>query len=155
MRRRRQEGFTLIELLIVVAVIGIIASIAIPNLLNAIQRGKQKRTVGDLRSVATALESYAIDHGSYPNVTGLTSGLRRSLQPNYMKMVPVEDGWGHTTLYSVLDPAADGGAYILWSLGKDGQDDGNNGDDGETHSLNADIVIFDGQFTQWPEGTQH
>jgi general secretion pathway protein G len=58
MTKRNQKGFTLIELLIVVAIIGIIAAIAIPNLLNAIDRGKQKRTMADLRSIGTAVESY-------------------------------------------------------------------------------------------------
>ena len=62
MMRRNDKGFTLIELLIVVAIIGIIAAIAIPNLLNAIDRGKQKRTMADLRSVGTAIESYSIDN---------------------------------------------------------------------------------------------
>src|SRR5258706_3949914 len=56
MLKRDSKGFTLIELLIVVAIIGIIAAIAIPNLLNAIDRGKQKRTMADMRSVGTAVE---------------------------------------------------------------------------------------------------
>ena len=62
---RREKGFTLIELLIVVAIIGIIAAIAIPNLLNAIDRSKQKRTMADMRSVGTAVEEYAIDNNFY------------------------------------------------------------------------------------------
>ncbi|PYT07794.1 MAG: hypothetical protein DMF49_07090 [Acidobacteria bacterium] len=61
--RSKQTGFTLIELLIVVAIIGIIAAIAIPNLLNAIDRGKQKRTMADIRSVGTAVEEYAVRLG--------------------------------------------------------------------------------------------
>ena len=65
---RNQKGFTLIELLIVVAIIGIIAAIAIPNLLNAIDRGKQKRTMADIRSLGTAVESYAVDKNFYPKV---------------------------------------------------------------------------------------
>ena len=68
--KRNQGGFTLIELLIVVAIIGIIAAIAIPNLLNAIDRGKQKRTMADIRSVGTAVEAYAVDVNFYPrNIT--------------------------------------------------------------------------------------
>ena len=59
---RKQHGFTLIELLIVVAIIGIIAAIVIPNLLNAVDRSKQKRTMADMRSVGTACESYSVDN---------------------------------------------------------------------------------------------
>ena len=62
MSHRRESGFTLIELLIVIAIIGILAAIAIPNLLNAVQRGKQKRTMSDMRALATAIEAYAVDN---------------------------------------------------------------------------------------------
>lgn len=59
-------GFTLIELLIVVAIIGILAAIAVPNFQNAQIRAKIARTHADLRSVKTALESYQVDNNRYP-----------------------------------------------------------------------------------------
>ena len=62
---RRQRGFTILEVLIVVAIIGIIAAIAMANYLNALQRTKQKRTMADIRSVAIAWESRAVDTKAY------------------------------------------------------------------------------------------
>ncbi|MBN2325996.1 MAG: prepilin-type N-terminal cleavage/methylation domain-containing protein [Candidatus Omnitrophica bacterium] len=64
--RNERQGFTLIELLIVVAIIGILAAIAVPNFLNAQVRAKIARTEADMRSISTALESYRIDSGIYP-----------------------------------------------------------------------------------------
>lgn len=63
---RRTRGFTLIELLIVVAIIAILAAIAVPNFLEAQTRAKTSRARTDLRSIATALESYVIDWNHYP-----------------------------------------------------------------------------------------
>lgn len=60
------KGFTLIELLIVVAIIGILAAIAVPNFLNAQLRAKIARVKGDFRSIGTAMESYHIDNNRYP-----------------------------------------------------------------------------------------
>jgi len=61
-----RRGFTLIELLIVVAIIAILAAIAVPNFLEAQVRAKVSRAKADMRSLATAIESYYIDHNSYP-----------------------------------------------------------------------------------------
>lgn len=60
------KGFTLIELLIVVAIIAILAAIAIPNFLMAQVRAKVSRAHAELRSLATAIESYRVDQSSYP-----------------------------------------------------------------------------------------
>ena len=148
---KRQEGFTLIELLIVVAIIGIIAAIAIPNLLNAIDRGKQKRTMADIRSIGTACEEYSIDNNFYPiqttqgAVTGTVSGV---IEPTYIKITPQNDGWNRAIQYG---SAAGGTAYTVRSTGKDGI---KNGTTGQTNSFNCDIVFQDGQFTAWPQGIQ-
>ncbi len=61
-----QGAFTLIELLIVVAIIGILAAIAVPNFLNAQTRATVTRTYADLRSLHTAMESYFVDKNTYP-----------------------------------------------------------------------------------------
>ena len=56
----------MIELLIVVAIIGVLAAIAVPNLLNAQVRAKVARVKSDLRSIAVATDSYRLDHNAYP-----------------------------------------------------------------------------------------
>jgi prepilin-type N-terminal cleavage/methylation domain-containing protein len=61
-----RRGFTLIELLIVVAIIAILAAIAVPNFLEAQTRSKVSRVKADMRSMATALESYVVDNNKYP-----------------------------------------------------------------------------------------
>lgn len=62
----RPRAFTLIELLIVVAIIAILAAIAVPNFLEAQVRAKVSRCKADMRSTATAVESYAVDNNVYP-----------------------------------------------------------------------------------------
>ncbi len=73
-----KKGFTLIELLIVVAIIAILAAIAVPNFLEAQTRAKVSRAKADIRSLATALESYAVDNNQFPpditTVDGMTIG---------------------------------------------------------------------------------
>ena len=91
---RRQRGFTILEVLIVVAIIGMIAAIAIANYLNALQRTKQKRTMADIRSMAIAWESRAVDTKAYnaaalpfnvpPNTITYTD-LTTLLAPTYMR----------------------------------------------------------------------
>ncbi len=61
-----RRSFTLIELLIVVAIIGILAGIAVPNFLNAQIRAKVARVQAELRTLRTAIESYHIDNNHYP-----------------------------------------------------------------------------------------
>ena len=63
---RTRNAFTLIELLIVVAIIAILAAIAVPNFLEAQVRSKVSRCKADMRSITTALESYAVDNNHYP-----------------------------------------------------------------------------------------
>ena len=68
------NGFTLIELLIVVAIIAILAAIAVPNFLEAQTRSKVSRCVSDMRTMVTAIESYAVDNSKYPPYGRITQG---------------------------------------------------------------------------------
>jgi general secretion pathway protein G len=145
--RKSQKGFTLIELLIVVAIIGIIAAIAIPNLLNAIDRGKQKRTMADMRSIGTAIESYAVDANFYPTAA-TTAALTLVVAPVYIKTMPAVDGWSHNWVVASTQTE-----YTVSSNGKDGTP-GTCVAGTVTQSFNADICFSGGQFIQYPQGMQ-
>jgi prepilin-type N-terminal cleavage/methylation domain-containing protein len=138
----KKKGFTLVELLIVIAIIGIIAAIAIPNLLTALQKGKQKATIGDMKSIGTAIESYLTDLYIAPQ----SGPLNTHLSPFYIKIFPQRDGWGRQWLYQAEDDI-----YSLGSGGKDGSFEGWSqvGEYVVTsfEMFDFDIIFSNGQFT--------
>ena len=147
---RDHKGFTLVELLVVVAIIGVISSIAVGNLVNALDKGKQKRTMSDLHSIGEAIEAYHIDHASYPHGVTDWATLQNCISPFFIKAPPEMDGWAH--IWSV-STNGEGTSYTVVSLGKDGYPE-SSWTGGMTGNFNCDIVFSTGQFFQWPQGTQ-
>jgi len=146
---KSKKGFTLIELLIVIAIIGIIAAIAIPNLLTALQKAKQKATMGDMKSIGTAVESYMTDNYLAPGT--MTDA---DITSFYMKKIPISDGWGNGWNYTRGGTALD--LYSIGSGGRDGSFAGFDQSQTVPYIVNSlgnfdfDIIFSNGTYTYGP-----
>ena len=142
----KKSGFTLIELLIVVAIIGILAAIAVPNFMNAQIRAKIARCQSDQQAMSTALESYRLDQNGYPigGALWVTFGLDKLTAPTaYMSSIP-KDAFefkvkslaaGYNWFPEVMP-------YYVYLYAKGGSE-----------SLSKDYFYNIGQLSNWETGT--
>lgn len=141
MTRSIQSAFTLIELLVVVAIIAILASIGIMNFLEAQTRSKVSRTKADIRTMATAVEAYTVDHSRHPDTFGTikvttpiayistlpgdvfahTGGSPHFAYMNCRQMSTAEelDNWDVTNYTPAQQGVLAGHTWFIWSNGPD------------------------------------
>jgi len=138
----------------IVAILGIFSAIAIPNLMTALQRSKQKRTVADMRMVATAAASYATDNSAYPRAASIDQ-VKAVLVPKWVRAVPLYDGWGTPLRYRCTIEDCSG--YEISSAGSDKtfeHDGAAEYGEQQTTNFDCDIVLMNSKFVQYPAGVQ-
>lgn len=138
---RQSRGFSLIEILVVVVIIGIMAAVVVPRLMDEPDKARVTKAKQDIQAIVTALNMYRLDNYTYPSTEqGLEALVRepagRPEAPNwkqggYLDNLP-KDPWGRE--YQYLHPGQHG-EIDVWSLGKDGVSGG--------EGLNADIGNWD------------
>lgn len=137
--RPRQAGFTLIEIMVVVVILGILATIVVPKLLDRPEQARRTKAEVQIQNISQALGMYKLDNGFFPTTE---QGLKALVEkpesgriPNdyrdggYLEKVP-QDPWGHPYVY--LCPGTHGD-FDLISYGTDGEP-GGEGPDADVHS---------------------
>lgn len=135
--QKNNKGFTLIEVLIVVAIIGILAVLLIPNAITAIQKSKQKSTMKDIVAIATAASDYVSDNGEWTIVQSgdinSSSEFVQAITPFHIKICPVLDYWGEpykvylgnqAAIRSIAADDVGPDDFVIESYGRDGVSDG-------------------------------
>jgi general secretion pathway protein G len=137
-RRSAQQGFTLMEMLVVLVVIGLIAAVAIPQVMKLLGGAKHKAARIQLETLSQSLNFYQLDVGGYPTTEqGLKAlwqapGQNNAWNGPYVRQEQqLSDPWGRPFIYRSPGQA---GAYDLITLGGDGKE-GGTGDDADLSAI--------------------
>ncbi len=131
----------------------LVAALAWVNATAASSRSHVKRTMSDMRSIATAVEAYSTDYNVYPKARSVEE-LAPVISPVYIREFPFKDGWDRPWRY---ETSVDGQSYVIVSAGKDGRFEQTSPwayQRRSTTSHDEDIVFRDGMFIR-AEGLDH
>ena len=127
MNMKKMQGFTLLEVMVVVVIIGILASMVVPNLLGSQDKASMQKAVSDVTALETSLSLYKMDNYDYPSTeqglealvdqTDIEPEPRRFPEDGYIKRLP-KDPWGNE--YILLNPGEQG-KMDVFSAGPDGE----------------------------------
>ena len=128
-RECRSKGFTLLELLVVMVILGLLLGVGTPQLMKMLGGAKSDATELQIESIATALNFYQLDVGSYPSTDEGLMALYRSPPgaagwdgPYVKKPSQLLDPWGRPYLYR--NPSQFNQPFDVYSLGADGEPGG-------------------------------
>jgi len=127
MNIKKAQGFTLLEVMVVIVILGILASMVVPNLMGSQERANMQKAVSDVTALETSLSLYKMDNYDYPTTeqglealvdqTDIEPEPRRFPEDGYIKRLP-KDPWGNE--YVLLNPGEQG-KMDVFSVGPDGE----------------------------------
>ena len=138
--RHNKKGFTLLELMIVIVILGLLATIIMPKILNRPEQARHTKAMLEIKNIELALALFLTDTGSYPTTSqGLAvlvsnTGIKGFNPNGYLDRNPL-DPWGNPYIY--ISPGVHHKDYDLVSLGKDGEN-GGTGTDADIQSWNIE-----------------
>lgn len=127
--QQRQRGFTLLEIMVVIVILGVLASLVVPNLMGNKEKADRQKATSDLVALESALDMYKLDNHRYPSTeqglvalvtkSNLAPEPRNYPQDGYIRRLP-KDPWGND--YQLLNPGQHG-QLDIFSFGPDGMPD--------------------------------
>ncbi len=124
---KSQQGFTLLEVMVVIVILGILASMVVPNLMGSQEKANMQKAVQDITALENSISMYKLDNYNYPTTEQGLEALveettteplpRRFQEGGYVKRLP-NDPWGNE--YQLLNPG-ENGKVDLFSMGPDGE----------------------------------